>query len=102
MNDFLRNLFGIRQKRSLPPVTASPPIGASIVRQGVKIKISHPCSDELWEWLLLSGWRVNPVRNDRRKGLVLPRDAIRLLSAAKVDERGKVLETLLAIAREGA
>jgi len=102
VNDFFRNLFGIRQKRRSPPVTPAPQLGATIIRNGVKIKITQSCDGELWDWLLLSGWRVNNVRNDRRKGIVLPRDAIKHLKAASVDERTKILETLLAIAKEGA
>lgn len=95
MIDFFRTLFGIRKKRKLLPATARPQIGATIVRRNVKIKVSQPCDPALWDWMLLSGWRVNPMRNDRRVCVSLPRDAIDQLNAAGVDKWAKVHDRLL-------
>lgn len=99
MRDFFRNLFGIRKKRKGLPVTPPPKVGASIIRNGARMKIVQPCDSELWDWLLLMGWRVNPVRNDRRSYLNLPKDALGRLRTASVDQRGRILEELLEIAR---
>ena len=99
MKNFLRNLFGIRQQRRSLPVTMAPKIGASIVRDGVKIKLAQSCDDEVWEWLVLCGWRVCSVRNDRRHYVQLPLDAITRLKAASVSERDSVMEELLHSAR---
>ena len=95
MIDFFRTLFGIRKKRKALPATESPQIGATIVRRNVKIKVSQPCDPELWDWMLLSGWRVNPVRNDRRVCVSLPRDAIDQLNAAGVGKWARVHDRLL-------
>lgn len=99
MKNFIRNLFGIRKKRKALPVTPPPKVGASIIRNGAKIKVVQPCDYELWDWLLLMGWRVNPVRNDRRTYANLPRDTIAKLRNAGVEQRGRVLEQLLEEAR---
>ncbi len=77
----------------------APKIGASIVRDGVKIKLAQSCDDEVWEWLVLCGWRVCSVRNDRRHYVQLPMDAITRLKAASVSERDSVMEELLQAAR---
>ena len=95
MIDSLRTLFGIRKQRRGLPSTPVPQPGSSIVRNGYKIKLAQPCNPELWDWLLLVGWRVNPVRNDRRAYQNLPADAIRQLNAAGVENRAKVHEKLL-------
>lgn len=95
MVDFLRTLFGIRKRRKALPMTPTPQIGATIVRNGVKLKVTKSCDPELWEWLLLSGWRVNPVRNDRRTYVSLPKDALSQLHAAGIEKREMVHEKLL-------
>lgn len=102
MKDFLRTVLGIRKKRRSLPVTSTPRPGASLIRNGDKIKLNQPCDDELWDWLLLMGWRVCAVRNDRRRYRLLPADAIRRLKAASVDTRGDVLDGLIAEAKEAA
>lgn len=95
MNDFLRNLLGIRVKRRALPITPAPKLGATILRNGVKIKITQPCDDELWDWLTLVGWRVSPVRNDRRAAVLLPPDTIARLRDAGITRRGEVLDNLV-------
>lgn len=99
MKDFFRNLFGIRQKRKGLPITPPPKVGASIIRNGVRIKVVQPCDAELWDWLLLMGWRVNPVRNDRRAYTNLPKETINRLRTAGSTQRGRVLEELMEMAR---
>jgi hypothetical protein len=99
MKDFFRNLFGIRQRRKGLPVTPPPKVGASVIRNGARIKIVQPCDSELWDWLLLMGWRVNPVRNDRRTYLNLPKETINRLRIADAEQRGRILEELLEMAK---
>lgn len=97
MKNFLRTLFGIRAKRKALPITPAPQPGASIVRNGYKIKVTQPCSNDLWDWLLLSGWRVT-IRNDRRACTMLPEETFARLSAAPAASR----ETVLAAALDAA
>ncbi|KAF7597995.1 MAG: hypothetical protein CGU28_15420 [Candidatus Dactylopiibacterium carminicum] len=99
MKDFLRTLFGVRTKRRAHPVTPPPRAGESIVRQGFKIPVSHPMRAELWDWLLLSGWRVVPVRHDRRSSISLPDDALRQLELADAADRETLLREMLQRAR---
>ena len=101
MFDLLRTLFGIRQKRRSLPATPRPQVGASIVRNGFKIKVSQPCDPDLWDWLLLAGWRVNPVRHDRRRTINLPHDALARLNAAGIERRAKVHDDLLRATSRG-
>lgn len=98
MKNFFRRLLGIRTKRRALPITPVPPTGTTIIRNGFKIKVTQTCSPELWDWLLLSGWRVVPVRHDRRAGTTLPDAAMHMLNAASVEQREHVMGNLLSSA----
>ena len=63
MKDMLRNLLSIRQQRRPAPVGSLPQVGATIQRGEVKMAIDRPVSRELWDWLVLSGWRSLPDLN---------------------------------------
>lgn len=102
MLDLLRTLFRIRKTRQVPSSGPMPKLGSTLVRQGVKMKVSQPMDPELWDWLQLSGWRVSTVRNDRRKSIVLPSDAMARLLAVDADERGKVHAQLISVAEGSA
>lgn len=95
MKDFFRNLLSIRQQRSPTPVGPLPAVGTTIVRQDVKMHVTLPLPRELWDWLVLSGWRNLPVKNDRRKGLLLPESALQTLLQTPPQERNRVHERLL-------
>lgn len=79
MKDMFRTLFSIRQKRRPAPVGPLPAVGAFIVRGEIKMPVTHPVPRELWDWLVLSGWRNLPVKNDRRKGMRVPDGALKAL-----------------------
>ena len=66
MKDWIRNALSIRQPRRPAPVGSLPPVGALIMRGPVKMLVTHPLPAELWDWLVLSGWRNMPVKEDRR------------------------------------
>lgn len=102
MKNFLRTLFGIRKKRAPLPITPPPKVGASIVRHGYRIKVTQPCRPDLWDWLLLSGWRAIPVRHDRRSSIVLPEETIPQLNLASTEERQRILDNLVGSARRSA
>ena len=95
MIDFVRNLFGVRKKRKALPTSSVPQIGGTIIRNNVKVKVSQPIDPELWEWMQLSGWRVNKVKNDRRKYLGLPKDALAQLAAVSPESRAQIHTSLL-------
>jgi len=98
----LRNLLSIRQQRRPAPVGPLPQVGATIQRGELKMAIDRPVSRELWDWLVLSGWRSVPVQNDRRKGLEAPDGALQaLIDAADPQERNRVHARILAQTQSG-
>ncbi|MBV7428902.1 MULTISPECIES: hypothetical protein [unclassified Acidovorax] len=99
MKDLFRNLFSIRQQRRPAPVGPLPAVGTFIIRGPVKMAITCPVPPELWDWLVLSGWRNLPVKNDRRKGLLAPQGALKELIDADPQERNRAHDRLLEQAR---
>lgn len=95
MKELLRNLLSIRQQRKSPPVGQLPAVGAVIIRGQVKMHIDQPMPRELWDWLVLSGWRNLPVKNDRRKGLVAPAGALQELIGADPQQRNRAHSRIL-------
>jgi hypothetical protein len=95
MKNFFRTLFGIRAKRKALPITPPPKIGANIIRNGYRIKVTQSCRPDLWDWLLLAGWRASPVRHERRACITLPEETIYQLNAAPVEHREKILGAVL-------
>ena len=95
MKDLIRNLLSIRQKRKTAPVGPLPQVGAALIRGSVKMKVTHPVPRELWDWLVLSGWRNLPVKNDRRKGRLAPEGALKTLIDADPQERNRAHSRIL-------
>ena len=99
----LRNLLSIRQQRRSLPVGSRPQVGATIQRGEVKMVIDRPVSRDLWDWLVLSGWRNLPVQNDRRKSRQVAEGSLQaLIDAADPQERNRVHERILEAAQEEA
>ena len=95
MKDWIRNALSIRQPRRPAPVGSLPPVGALIMRGPVKMLVTHPLPAELWDCLVLSGWRNMPVKEDRRKGMQLPEGALKALIDADPAERNQVHARIL-------
>ena len=95
MKDWIRNALSIRQPRRPAPVGSLPPVGVLILRGPVKMLVTHPLPAELWDWLVLSGWRNMPVKEDRRKGMQLPEGALMALIDADPAERNQVHARML-------
>ena len=95
MLDIVRTVFGIRTKRRAQPSDRTPGVGSKIVRNDVLLEIQQPLNSELWDWMLLSGWRVNTVQHDRRKYTKLPHTALDQLIRAGTEKRGAVHSALL-------
>lgn len=100
MKDLLRTVFSIRQQRRAPPAGPVPPEGAFIIRKDVKMAINQPIPRDLWNWMVLSGWRTIPVKKDRRKCMELPAGALLELISAHPTERDMVHARILPQARE--
>jgi hypothetical protein len=95
MKDWIRNALSIRQQRRPAPIGARPGPGAVIVRGAVKMAVTHEVPPELWDWLVLSGWRNLAVKNDRRKGLLAPAGALQSLIDADPQERNRAHSRIL-------
>ena len=102
MKDLIRNLLSIRQKRKTAPVGPLPQVGAALIRGTVKMKVTHPVPRELWDWLVLSGWRNVPVKNDRRSYQWLPDAALKELLEADPAQRNQVHARVLAQSKADA
>lgn len=100
MQDWMRNLLSIRQNRRAPSAKGAPKIGSAIVLDGVTMQVTKQVPGELWEWMVLSGWRNVPVANDRRATAVLAPDALAQLIRAPVVERNSVHANLLRAVRK--
>ena len=87
MKDWIRNALSIRQPRRPAPVGSLPPVGALIMRGPVKMLVTHPLPAELWDWLVLSGWRNVPEANGRRQSIELPARTMKELLDAAPSER---------------
>ena len=95
MKDWIRNTLSIRQNRRPAPVGSRPPVGAIIIRGPVKMSITQEVPRELWDWLVLSGWRNLPVKDDQRKGLLAPTDALKTLLEADPQQRNHAHDRIL-------
>lgn len=102
MKDWLRNLLSIRQKRQSHSSKGAPKVGGAIICEGVTMRVTTPMPQELWEWMVLSGWRHIPVANDRRATIELPEDALAQLVRAAPTERNSVHARLLLAAKQQA
>ena len=100
MQDWMRNLLSIRQNRRAPSAKGAPKVGNAIILDGVAMQITEPVPSELWEWMVLSGWRNVPVANDRRATTQLAPDALAQLIRAPVAARNSVHASLLLTARK--
>jgi hypothetical protein len=98
MNDLLRTLFRIRKPRRALPSGPIPKIGTSVVRRGVKMTVTATIEPELWDWMVLSGWRIVTIDPDRRSCVILPADALGQLIAAGTEDRERVHVRLLSAA----
>ncbi len=95
MKDWIRNVLSIRQARRPAPVGQVPVVGTDIQRRELKMAVTHRIPGELWDWLVLSGWRNLPVATDRRRGMRLPDEALKTLMDADPQERNQVYARLL-------
>lgn len=95
MKDWIRNALSIRQKRRSAPVGPLPPMGSTIIRGPVKMTITQDVPPDLWDWLVLSGWRNMPVKTDRRKGMLAPKSALKDLIDADPQERNRAHSRIL-------
>lgn len=102
MKNFIRNALSIRKKRNAPPVGGKPAVGSFIILGQTKMEVTHPLTQDLWSWMVLSGWRNVPVKEDRRQCIMLPQNALAQLIQATPTERDACHARLLEVANKSA
>ncbi len=95
MKNLLRNMLAIRKPRRPLPSGPVPPVGASITLDNLRMAVNMPIPNELWSWLLLSGWRTVPVKKDRRKCVDLPPGTLLKLIQTPLAERDALHRRIL-------
>ena len=81
-----RTWFNIRVERTTPPPGPQPPVGSSIVRCFLRIRLKVPIDGEQWAWFSAQGWRTTDMRTDRRRyTCVQDRALLKLLDVNKRD-----------------
>jgi hypothetical protein len=91
MNLSIRGLLRIRYERALPRRGPKPAIGAYVVCGEFRMTIQAGVTDELWEWLMVRGWRELRYAPDRRHYLVVPARYVTDLIDAPEEVRSQVL-----------
>lgn len=102
MNDWLRTLFSIRTKRRTPTAGPIPPVGATVSNGQFRMRVTNTMPRDLWEWMVLSGWRNVPVAKDRRTYVDLPENAFAQLLQAAPGDRDILHARLLRVAGKSA
>ncbi len=62
------------------------------------MKVTQPLQQDLWDWLVLMGWREAKVRPDRRRYKRLPDTAIERLVSADRADREEVYQDMTGLA----
>jgi hypothetical protein len=88
------------ERRRLPPPGPCPNIGASLVNQGVVMKVTEPLSSEFWNWLVLSGWREVRMSRNRRKYKTIPATAFGKLAHVSSQDRDALFRRMLQVMAE--
>ena len=92
LRNWTRGILRMRKPRALPRRGPKPAIGSGIFREDLRITVLAGFGDELWQWLMDSGWRELRYRPDRRHYREIPTNWVTRLIDANPDERPVVLQ----------
>jgi hypothetical protein len=93
--DELRTTFHIRKERQLPPPSAKPPVGSSIVYETLRMRLNRPITDEQWMWLINRGWRTVNLRTNRRNYVLVSDKFVNRLLDADDESRFQLHKRLI-------
>jgi hypothetical protein len=93
--DKVRTLAGVRKVRQIPTGMDKPPLGTSIVRDKLRIRLKYPIDDEFWQWLASNGWRAMQQRNNRRRYFVVAEKTLVKLMKADLDLRNQLHDKMI-------
>lgn len=88
--DKARTLVGIRKVRQIPSGGDKPPVGTSVVKDRLRMRLKYPIDDAFWQWLLAKGWRPMQVRNNRRRYVVVAEKTLIKMMGADLDVRERM------------
>ena len=98
--DSTRTMLGIRRPRAVPPPGPKPRLGASIVKDDVRITVQAGLNDATWGWLIQHGWRQETFRNNRRRYReVRPSLVARIFDAADAEACAQLIQRAMAEAK---
>ncbi|MFA7350044.1 MAG: hypothetical protein WC009_04750 [Methylotenera sp.] len=84
-----------KERRRLVRASKRPAINVYITKQQIAIKVTEPMTTELWDWLVLMGWREVDIKSNRRKITRLHDETFSKLANAKPVEREAVYRAIL-------
>lgn len=89
--DKARTLAGVRKVRKIPTGGGEkPPVGTSVVRDRLRMRLKYPIDDAFWQWLSAKGWHPMQVRNNRRRYSVVAEKTLLKLMKADLDTREQI------------
>lgn len=91
----VRRALKIKADRATMTIGEIPRLGRKIHLDALRMKVSINPSDELWIWLVKSGWRECTYPRDRRIYLDLPDRTLKELAKRDGLEREKLYANLL-------
>ena len=95
LRDKLRSIFRVRTRRRLAAVGPRPSVGDHIAKEGVRVRVSDEMDEELWQWLILKGWRKIFLSADRRRYLVADDALFDELILAGNEERDSIEDRMI-------
>lgn len=95
LRDKLRSFFRVRTRRRLAAVGPCPSVGDHIAKEGVRVRVTDEMDDELWQWLILKGWRKIFLSTDRRRYLVADDALFDELIMANNEERDSIEDRMI-------
>jgi len=84
-----------KERRRLPRAGKPPAINAYIAKQQTTMKITAPVNQELWDWLVLMGWREFEIKSNRRKIRRLDDRVFSKLAQADQQDREAIYREIL-------
>jgi hypothetical protein len=84
-----------KERRRMLAAGRCPDVGKKIFRRDMVMTVTDPLQQDLWDWLVLMGWRESTARTERRQYRCLPESAIKtLIRTDRADREGVYRELI--------
>ncbi|MBS1145377.1 MAG: hypothetical protein H6R14_2783 [Proteobacteria bacterium] len=95
MQSLFRGGKPARERRRLPAAGRCPDVGKKICRRNMVMTVTDPMQPDLWDWLVLMGWRESSAKPERRRYTRLPETAMKtLIYTDRADREGVYRELI--------